>query len=313
MNLRSTNSMAFSLITFTLLASGCVTTPENDALNEARRVYGQAANDAQVVDNAPFALREAEDSLRQTERLVADDAAQTEIGHQAYLTRQRVAIARELAEQGAAEEEIRQAEAERQQILLEARTAEVREAQELAQQRAQEATQAQELAEENAREAEMARQEAQRALERAQEMAAKAEALSRQVSDLQAQETERGLVVTLGDLLFDSGEARLKTGGVNAISKLAGFLKDYPDRNILIEGYTDSTGAAEFNQKLSERRANAVRDALRADNIDLSRMRTLGYGEQFPVASNDTADGRQQNRRVEVIISDKQGAIPDRT
>jgi outer membrane protein OmpA-like peptidoglycan-associated protein len=300
MKAHTLGSLTPSLITLAVLvAGGCVITPETDALNEVRTTYAQAANDPQVVDHAPFALREAADSLRQTKRLVVGDAEEAEIVHQAYLTRERVAIARELAEQGAAEEEIRQAEAERQQILLEARTAEVKQAQALAAERAQEAA--------------MARQKAQRAQERAQELATRAEELSRRVDDLKAQETERGLVVTLGDLLFDSGEAKLKAGGVRAIDKLALFLKEYPERNILIEGYTDSTGAEEFNQQLSEKRANAVRDALLADAIDLSRMRAIGYGEQFPVASNATAHGRQQNRRVEVIISDQKGDIPGRT
>lgn len=285
---------------------------ENEALNEARMAYVQAANDSQIVEYAPLTLRDAQDALNETQRLVNADADQGAIVHHAYLTKQHIAIARELAQQGAAEEEIRQAEAERQQILLEAQTQEARRAWDLAEQRAQEAKQAQALAQARAREAEMARQQAARAQERAQEMAAKAQQLTERVRDLKAQETERGLVVTLGDLLFDAGEAQLKPAGTQAIDKLAEFLKQYPERNILIEGYTDSTGDAAFNQQLSERRANAVRDALLADAISPDRMRTIGYGEQFPVASNATSDGRQQNRRVEVIISDKEGSIPNR-
>lgn len=284
----------------------------NEALNEARMAYVQAANDPQIVEYAPLTLRDAQHALNETQRLVNADADQGAIVHHAYLTKQHIAIARELAQQGAAEEEIRQAEAERQQILLEAQTQEARRAWDLAEQRAQEANQAQALAQARAREAEMARQQAARAQERAQEMAAKAQQLTERVRDLKAQETERGLVVTLGDLLFDAGEAQLKPAGTQAIDKLAEFLKQYPERNILIEGYTDSTGDAAFNQQLSERRANAVRDALLADAISPDRMRTIGYGEQFPVASNATSDGRQQNRRVEVIISDKEGSIPNR-
>jgi outer membrane protein OmpA-like peptidoglycan-associated protein len=205
-----------------------------------------------------------------------------------------------------------QAEAERQQILLEARTAEAKRARELAEQRAREAEMARQLAEERARETEMARLEAQRAQEQARELAARAEELSRQVTELEARETERGLVMTLGDLLFDTGEAELKEGGVLAVDKLGEFLTEYPERNILIEGFTDSTGAEDYNQVLSEQRASAVRDALVADGIDPHRIRTTGYGEQFPVATNDTVAGRLQNRRVEVIISDLEGNIPDR-
>jgi outer membrane protein OmpA-like peptidoglycan-associated protein len=297
----------FSLLVVSMfLTAGCVIMPKgNEALNEARMAYVQAANDPQIVEYAPLTLRDAQDALNETQRLVNADADQGAIVHHAYLTKQHIAIARELAQQGAAEEEIRQAEAERQQILLEAQTQEARRAWDLAEQRAQEAKQAQALAQARAREAEMARQQAARAQERAQEMAA-------QVRDLKAQETERGLVVTLGDLLFDAGAAQLKPAGTQAVDKLAEFLKQYPERNILIEGYTDSTGDAAFNQQLSERRANAVRDALLADAISPDRMRTIGYGEQFPVASNATSDGRQQNRRVEVIISDKEGSIPNR-
>jgi outer membrane protein OmpA-like peptidoglycan-associated protein len=304
----------FSLLVVSMfVTAGCVIMPkENEALNEARMAYVQAANDPQIVEYAPLTLRDAQDALNETQRLIDADADQGAIVHHAYLTKQHIAIARELAQQGAAEEEIRQAEAERQQILLEAQTQEARRAWDLAEQRAQEAKQAQALAQARAREAEMARQQAARAQERAQEMAAKAQQLAERVRDLKAQETERGLVVTLGDLLFDAGEAQLKPAGTQAIDKLAEFLKQYPERNILIEGYTDSTGDAAFNQQLSERRANAVRDALLADAISPDRMRTIGYGEQFPVASNATSDGRQQNRRVEVIISDKEGSIPNR-
>jgi outer membrane protein OmpA-like peptidoglycan-associated protein len=167
-------------------------------------------------------------------------------------------------------------------------------------------------AEEQTRAAEMARLEAQKARERARELAAKAERLSQQINELKAQETERGLVVTLGDLLFDTGEAQLNEGGVHAADQLAEFLLEYPKRNVLIEGFTDSVGAEAYNQNLSERRARAVQEQLVADGIDPDRIRTIGYGEQFPVASNETSSGRQQNRRVEVIISEPQGDILDR-
>lgn len=296
-----------------LLVAGCVLIPDqNIALDEARAAYGRASSDPQIVEHAPLALREAEDALRHTERLFAADAAAEAIDHEAYVTKQRIEIASQLAAEGAARAEIVRAEAERQQILLEARSAEVRQAQRLAEQRAREAELARQLAEEREREIEMARLDAERAQEKARELAARAEELARQVSDLEARETERGLVVTLGDLLFDTGEAQLKEGGARAVDKLAEFLNEYPERNILIEGFTDSTGANEYNQGLSEQRANAVRDALLADGIESERMRTIGYGEQFPLASNDNVGGRQQNRRVEVIISDPEGSVPDR-
>jgi outer membrane protein OmpA-like peptidoglycan-associated protein len=306
MNVYAPVNRAWWSVTMALLAAGCVLGPARDpALDEARAGYRRAANDPQVTEHAGFALREAEDSLRAAERLAAAGGEQAEIAHQVYITRQRVAIARELAAQGAAEEEMRLAEAERQQILLEARTAE-------SQRAAEEARRAITQAEEQTRAADMARLEAQKARERARELAAKAERLSQQINELKAQETERGLVVTLGDLLFDTGEAQLNEGGVHAADQLAEFLLEYPKRNVLIEGFTDSVGAEAYNQNLSERRARAVQEQLVADGIDPDRIRTIGYGEQFPVASNETSSGRQQNRRVEVIISEPQGDILDR-
>ncbi|MGH8501923.1 MAG: OmpA family protein [Gammaproteobacteria bacterium] len=307
MNIRPGGSRAFSLIA-AALAAGCMMMPttENPSVSRARNAYNGAANDPQIVESAPFALRQAEDALRTAERLAAAGAEQDDVDHHSYLTEQRVAIARELAQLEAAEADIMQAEAERQQIMLESRAQEVRRATELAEQQ-------RERAEEQARAAEMARLEAEQAREQARELARRAEALSQQVRELEARETERGLVMTLGDLLFDTGQAQLSGGGAAAVDKLAKFLDRYPERNVLIEGFTDSTGDESFNQDLSERRANAVRDELIGDGIDPDRMRTVGYGEQFPVASNDTADGRQHNRRVEVIISDPDGSIPERT
>jgi outer membrane protein OmpA-like peptidoglycan-associated protein len=140
----------------------------------------------------------------------------------------------------------------------------------------------------------------------------RAEQLAKRVNELEAQQTERGLVLTLGDVLFDVNEATLKSGGERAVNQLTNFLQEYPERNVLIEGHTDNTGSDSYNQQLSQRRANAVRQALITSGIAGTRIRATGLGEQFPKASNNTGAGRQQNRRVEVIISDKSGEIPDR-
>lgn len=133
--------------------------------------------------------------------------------------------------------------------------------------------------------------------------------LESQLQELQTKQTERGLVVTLGDVLFASGKADLKSGAERNLDQLARALKDHPERNVLIEGYTDSVGSASYNQQLSERRAQAVETFLVRQGISRSRLSTRGYGERFPVASNDEAAGRQQNRRVELIILD-QGQSP---
>lgn len=139
-----------------------------------------------------------------------------------------------------------------------------------------------------------------------------AEMLRQRMEELQAERTDRGMVLTLGDVLFDLGKADLKTSGQQTVARLAQFMKEYEDRRVRVEGYTDSTGEASYNQALSERRALAVQDALIAQGIERRRVEIRGFGEQYPVASNDTAAGRQQNRRVEIVISDKDGNIDSR-
>jgi outer membrane protein OmpA-like peptidoglycan-associated protein len=128
-----------------------------------------------------------------------------------------------------------------------------------------------------------------------------------QLADLQAKQTERGPVVTLGDVLFDTGRATLKPGADLSLDRLASYLKGNPQTRILIEGHTDSTGSADFNQALSERRAEAVANALIERGVPADALRTLGRGEDYPVASNQSAAGRQQNRRVEIVFSDAAG------
>lgn len=139
-----------------------------------------------------------------------------------------------------------------------------------------------------------------------------AQALRDQMEALKAEQTERGMVVTLGDVLFDLNEAELKPAGKRTIERLADFMREYEERRVRVEGYTDSTGAESYNQELSERRAMAVQEALVREGISRSRVEVKGYGEAFPVASNDTSAGRQQNRRVEIVISNEDGSIEER-
>ncbi|MCW3149189.1 OmpA family protein [Stutzerimonas stutzeri] len=131
--------------------------------------------------------------------------------------------------------------------------------------------------------------------------------------DLQAKQTERGTLVTFGDVLFDYDRAELKPGGMRSVQKLADFLNDNPERKVIVEGYTDSTGSAAYNQRLSERRADAVRMALVKMGVDPQRIVTQGYGKEYPVASNSTSSGRAMNRRVEVTISDDHRPVAPRS
>ncbi|MCW2245254.1 outer membrane protein OmpA-like peptidoglycan-associated protein [Azospirillum fermentarium] len=128
--------------------------------------------------------------------------------------------------------------------------------------------------------------------------------LERQIRELQAEQTERGLVMTLGDVLFATGRADLTPGAWERVDRLAQFLQRYPGRTVRVEGYADSTGSSGFNLDLSERRAEAVRSALLSRGVGPSRVTAQGFGEARPVASNATDSGRQANRRVEIVISD---------
>ncbi|HDZ38689.1 MAG TPA: OmpA family protein, partial [Marinobacter sp.] len=139
-----------------------------------------------------------------------------------------------------------------------------------------------------------------------------AEMLRKRMEELKAERTDRGMVLTLGDVLFDLNKADLKSSGEQTTARLAQFMREYEDRRVRVEGYTDSTGDATYNQRLSERRAQSVRDALVSQGVERRRVETKGYGEQYPVASNDSSAGRQQNRRVEIVISDKDGNIETR-
>jgi len=289
-----------------LLLFGCSTTiPPNAGLEQARSAFTAAQNDPEVMKNAPLELQRAKTDLEKAEKLHKGGAEAKEVEHFAYLAQQRTAIARETANVKLAEQAVEAASAERSAVLLEARTLEATLAEQRALAQYKQAEAARLQAQAMTTEAEKARGEAMAAEERARK-------LETQISELEAVKSERGLVMTLGDVLFDTNKSELRAGAYFTIDKLAAFLAEYPTRKVQIEGFTDSTGAVEYNQRLSESRAEAVRNALVAKGVDPGRIMTRGYGVAFPVASNQTAEGRQRNRRVEVIISDEAGRIMER-
>jgi outer membrane protein OmpA-like peptidoglycan-associated protein len=149
-------------------------------------------------------------------------------------------------------------------------------------------------------------------MRQAQDADARSRQLEGQLKELDAKKTPRGLVITLGDVLFETGQAQIKAGGMRGVQKLADVLKEYPQQRVLIEGFTDSTGGSLYNQDLSDRRASAVRTALMDTGVSGDRIANRGYGETFPAASNATVAGRQQNRRVEIIVSEDGKTIPPR-
>jgi OmpA-OmpF porin, OOP family len=138
----------------------------------------------------------------------------------------------------------------------------------------------------------------------AQKAAQRATSLEQELADLKAKKTDRGLVLTLGDVLFDTGKATLKPGAYATIERLATALKEVPSRKVMIEGHTDSVGSDEYNQMMSQNRAQSVQSALMERGVQSNQITTMGKGESTPVASNDDAGGRQQNRRVELIFQE---------
>ena len=152
-------------------------------------------------------------------------------------------------------------------------------------------------------EAAIARARAVEALSQEQ-IAAVGEQIDRELQELRAQRTDRGIVVTLSDILFEVNGADLRPGAQTELIRLADFLEQHPDRRVLIEGHTDSTGSSAYNLQLSQLRAQSVAAFLAGNGVPTGQMRTIGFGQTRPKAPNDNAAGRQQNRRVEVVILD---------
>jgi len=286
-----------ALLSIATLA-GCASVQENALLDEARNDYSAAQNNPQVNSLAPTELKQAGDALSKANDALKMKEDAAVVTHLAFLAKQRVAIAQETARQKVAETAVTNAATERSKIRLDARTAE--------------ANKAQQSAVASQRQAEASQHEAATSQLQARDAEMRTGLLETQLKELNAKKTERGLVITLGDVLFDTNKAQLKSGGTRSLQKLADFLKQYPQRKAQVEGYTDSTGSADYNLELSDRRANAVRSSLVGMGIGNDRITTHGYGQESPVASNDTADGRQLNRRVEIVLSDETGAVSSR-
>jgi outer membrane protein OmpA-like peptidoglycan-associated protein len=309
-----------ALLTAASLLAACSSLPPNNKrLDEARSNYQSAAANPQVTTYAAGELKQASASLDNANRAFEKDEPIATVDHLAYITRQHVAIAVETSKQKAAEQAVTNAGAERDRVRLSMRTGEADAAQQAEAIAKQSAEYAQRSAEASQRQAAIDRQSAnaaestaQVAFQQAQQADARSRELEARLQEMEAKKTPRGMIVTLGDVLFDTDRAQLKSGSLRNIQKLSDFFKQYPQRTLVIEGFTDSTGTETHNQDLSERRAAAVRTALADMGIAMERISSRGYGEAYPVGSNSTAEGRQLNRRVEVVISDDGKAVPSR-
>jgi outer membrane protein OmpA-like peptidoglycan-associated protein len=273
--------------------AACETAPDSSAvLEQARSAVAQAESDPNVTKYAPTELDRARKLLINAEGAAKEKGAKdTTAAHYAYLTTQMARIAQQRAQEQVATTRIKSGETERQKILLSARE--------------NEASQA-------VADAQAAKADAQSARSQVTQAQAESERLAAQLENLQASQTSRGIVLTLDDVLFDTGKAQLKSGAQRSIEQIAAFLNENPERRVQVEGFTDSQGTNDYNLELSQSRADAVAMAIIQRGIDAQRVRALGYGEEFPVASNTDAGSRQLNRRVEIIVSNGEAAIPSR-
>jgi outer membrane protein OmpA-like peptidoglycan-associated protein len=298
--------MKMNLIAAAVAASlfalqGCQTAPKTNATLAAARAAVQAAeSDPNVPKYAPSELDRARKLLVNAESAAQENGATAKTSdHYAYLATQHARIAEKRAQEQVATARIKAGEVERQQILLTAREGEANQA--LAQARTAQS------------QAEQARNEALNAQSQMAQAQAESQRLAAALQDLQAAQTQRGIVLTLDDVLFDTGKAQLKSGADRSLDQIAAFLNENPERRVQVEGFTDAQGTDDYNLELSQRRADSVAMAIIQRGIDAQRVRAMGFGEEFPVASNDSAGSRQLNRRVEIIVSNDNSAIPGRT
>lgn len=298
------------MLAITLAIGACSSTPTRTVLlDQARSDYQLAQGNNSVATYASAELQLAGQVLEQANRAAFEHDSEERIDRLAYQAKQKIAITVELARQKAAEASVATSVRERDQIRLARRTNEADQAQSAADQAKFDAGQANSAAQLAQRQATAAQQDTINAERKAGDAQMRAQQLEMQLADLAAQKTERGLVITIGDVLFGSDRYRLTAAGMATLHKLAELLQQNPQRTVQVEGYTDSVGGTDYNQTLSERRAHSVAEALREMGIEARRIGARGYGELRPVADNNSAEHRQLNRRVEIILSDASGKI----
>ena len=256
-----------------ILSACSAAPPRNESLETARAMVPQVEQSPRA-GVAAMDISNARKSLDAANRLAEAKGKQADIEYEANNAVTSAQIANEKILTAQANEQIANGTAQRQAVLLQARE-----------------------------------RESQRSADQASASAQRVDSLEAQLADLKVQKTERGLVLTLGDVLFDTGQATLKSGAYGTLDRLATALRDKSGRKVLIEGHTDNVGSDESNQGLSERRAQSVQSALMQRDVARSQITAMGKGENFPLASNDSADGRQSNRRVELIFTEDQTRV----
>ena len=298
------------LLAVAVVVGACGSTPKTTSLlDQTRSEYRMAQSNPNVAKYAPLEMTQASVAMEQANASANKGDSMADIDKLAYLARQQIALTQEVTKQKTAEAAVVNAGQERNQVRLDQRTNEAN----IAKMNAEKSMQAAQAAKSDAAQAQfetrVAQDDAAAAQRQTQQAQAHSANLEAQLADLAAKKTERGLVITLGDVLFGTGAASLTPDGMRTTQKLADVLQQNPQRTVLIEGFTDSTGAAAYNQDLSERRAASVQRALQDQGVNRERVAMRGYGESHPVAANDTTSNRQLNRRVEIVLSDNSGKI----
>ena len=256
-----------------IVLAACASAPQrSEQLEQARAQIQTLSQDPLAQQAAGRDLEAARKSLQQAEIALQQKQPLATVDHLAYLARRHAEAGEARVSEAHSRQEVARAQEDRNKILMDARS-----------------------------------REAQNAQAQSQSAQAQLASAQQQLADLQAKKTDRGMVVTLGDVLFDTGQATLKPGANLALNRLAIFLSANPQTKIIVEGHTDSRGSDEYNEVLSERRARAVATELMSRGISTDQLQTLGRGKGYPVASNDTPEGRQRNRRVEIVFSDASG------
>ncbi len=249
-----------ALLAMSVALAAC-STPPNANLENARTNFSALQAIPQATKIAALETKDASEWLDKADKAYRDNEDEKKVDQLAYLTNQRVEVAKDTIALRESESKLKNAGDERARALLDARDAQIKQLQ----------------------------------------------------NSLNAKQTDRGTLVTFGDVLFATNKSDLKSSGLVNITKLAQFLRENPDRKVIVEGYTDSTGSDSYNQSLSERRAASVQRALAQQGVEISRIVTQGYGKEYPVADNGSASGRAMNRRVEVTISNDNQPVKPRS
>jgi len=287
------NAKYFTGMGLALALGACVSMPQpNAALETARLAVQTAEADPNVNKFAPLDLDRSRKELS-----IAEDASlhhrDAEVDQPAYLATQNARLAQAHGATRADDARVAAGQIERDQIVLASRT--------------REAENAKASAANSRVAADAALNQRDQAVNQRDQATGETARVQAELDALKATPTPRGLVMTLGDVLFDTGRAELKSGAGRKMDQLGQFLVEHSDRRVQIDGFTDSIGTDSYNEDLSQRRADSVKTALINRGVQPSRIGTEGYGKAYPVANNNDSGGRQLNRRVEVVIGGDHG------